>query len=160
MLVEKKFFSEKIFIKENKGFNSNYAGKSRNAPEKRVLLRNNLSLSQIYKQIGSCYCKTVISYYKTVIACNPPCQIFFILGYMKGSKNNEGYKKRHQNSSSSFRVMMVSLLPLEVLFGSPKFFNLRKNLLPYAIEISKISLLIDFEVRNSKTKLVFEKLQR
>ena len=46
------------------------------------------------------------------------------------------------------------------LFGSSNFFNLRKNLHPYAIEISKISILIDFKVRNSKMKLVFKKLQR
>ena len=52
-------------------------------------------------------------YYKTVIACNPPSQIFFVLGYMKAIKNNEGYKKQHQNSSSGFRFMMVSILPLE-----------------------------------------------
>ena len=49
---------------------------------------------------------------------------------------------------------------LRALCGSPKFFNLCKNLHPYAIEISKISILIDFEVKNSKMKLFFGKLQR
>ena len=73
---------------------------------------------------------------------------------MKVTKNGI---KIHQ---AVFELGWFQYYHLRALFGSPKFFNLRKNLYLYAIETSKISILIDFEVRNSKMKLDFGKLQR
>ena len=57
-----------------------------------------------------------------------------------------------------FELWWFQYYHYRAVFGNSDFLNLYKNLQPYAIEISKISILIDVAVRNSKMKLVFEKL--